>query len=387
MTNLKLSVLGTPHLERDGQAAHIERHKALALLVYLAVTGQPHRRDALAALLWPDHDQAHARAALRRTLFSLNTALATDALDADRETIGLLAAEGGSGWWVDVAQFRRLLAACLAHGHPVSDVCPDCLRPLAEAAALYRGDFLAGLTLHDSPDFDDWQLFEAETLRRELGGALERLVRGASAHQEFEAAAGYARRWLALDPLHEPAHCALMSSYAWAGQRSAALRQYGECARLMERELGAPPQAATTQLYEAIRMNALLPLPGLSQAPAGRGRPSCDEPSLRLSSSSRRQSADAHPPQSFSLLDRIVRGRLVGRDREVALIRGLWDRAAAGEGHVLLVSGEAGIGKTRLARKRLRSPRDRRPSVLIGRCEAESAAPYAPMAQLVRSPG
>ena len=278
-------------------------------------------------------------------------------------------------------EFRRLLAACRAHGHAEADVCPACLQPLAEAAALYRGDFLAGFTLRDSPDFDDWQFFEAESLRRELGAALERLVRGASAREEFAAAAGYARRWLALDPLHEPAHCALMSSYAWAGQRPAALRQYGECARLMERELGAPPQAATTQLYEAIKRNTLPPLPGLSQPPT----PPRGEPSLRLSPPSRRRPADAHAPQSFSLLDRIVRGQLVGREREVVQIRDLWQRAAAGEGHVLLVSGEAGIGKTRLAREAAAIAGGSEARVLIGRCEAASAAPYAPVAQLVRA--
>ena len=69
-----------------------------------------------------------------------------------------------------------------------------------EAAALYRDNFLAGFTLRDSPGFDDWQFFQAESLRRELAAALERLVRAHCARAEYEPAIDYARRWLRLDP-------------------------------------------------------------------------------------------------------------------------------------------------------------------------------------------
>lgn len=257
MPNLTLYLSGIPRIEPDGRAVALERHKALALLAYLAVTGTPHRRDALATLLWPDLDQTHARAALRRTLSSLHIALAGDWLDIHRETIGLPPSPAVR---LDVAQFRQLLAQCRAHGHPESDSCADCLPLLAEGVALYRGDFLAGFTLRDAPAFDEWQFFETESLRRELATALERLARGYGERGEYETAVRYARRWLALDSLHEPAHCQLMCLYAWAGQRQAALRQYAECVRLLERELGQPPQPATTELYIAIKENRL-PLP------------------------------------------------------------------------------------------------------------------------------
>jgi DNA-binding SARP family transcriptional activator len=258
MPDLSLFMLGSPRLERDGQTVDLERHKALALLVYLAITGVPHRRDALAALLWPDLDQTRARAALRRTLSDLNIALAGDWLETSRETIGLLPSVN---FRQDVAQFRGVLNQCRRHGHPAADPCPDCLPPLAEAATLYRGDFLSGFSLRDAPAFDDWQFFETETLRHEFASALERLARGHAQRHEFETAIAYARRWLALDSLHEPAHCLLMQLYAWADQRHAALRQYDECVRLLEQELGAPPQAGTTELYNDIKENRLLPVP------------------------------------------------------------------------------------------------------------------------------
>lgn len=258
MPDLSLSVLGLPRLERTGRVVEVERHKALALLAYLAVTGTSHRRDGLAVLLWPELDQTRARAALRRTLSSLNVALAGDWLETDRETIGL---PPSSAFWLDVTQFHALLSQPGKHGHPETEVCLECLPPLAEAVTLYRGDFLAGFTLRDTPAFDDWQFFQTETLRREFASALQRLARGHSARSEYEPAIGYARRWLALDPLHEPAHGQLMQLYAWAGQRVAALRQYAECVRLLERELGVSPQAATTELYNAIKDNKLPPTP------------------------------------------------------------------------------------------------------------------------------
>jgi DNA-binding SARP family transcriptional activator len=264
MPDLSLFLLGVPRLEREGRAVDVERHKALALLAYLAVTGAAHRRDGLAALLWPELDQARARAALRRTLSALNVALSGDWLETDRETISLLPS---AAFWLDVNQFRHLLAQCRKHGHPETEVCAECLAPLAEAAALYRGDFLSGFTLRDAPAFDDWQFFQTETLRRELASALERLTSGHSARREFEAPIGYARRWLALDPLHEPAQRQLMRLYAWAGQRNAALRQYAECVRLLERELGVPPQTATTDLYNAIKENRLPPAAELPPSP------------------------------------------------------------------------------------------------------------------------
>jgi DNA-binding SARP family transcriptional activator len=382
MPGLKLFLLGSPGIERDGQAIHIERHKALALLAYLAVTGEQHRRDALAALFWPEYDQSRARAALRRTLSALNTALAEDVLATDRERIGL---SGGAvtDLWVDIAQFRRLLAACRGHGHTENEICPDCMQPLAAAAALYRGDFLAGFSLRDSTDFDDWQFFQAESLRRELAGVLERLARVYSVRREFETAISYARRWVALDPLHEPAQRALISLYAWSGQRQTALRQYAECARVLENELGAPPEIATTQLCSAIKDNRLPPLP---EAPS-LSRPGAEPAVSALSLSVRQQPPTSQTHTStthtFSLLDRMVRGQLVGREREVGQITACWQQANTGQGRVLAISGEAGIGKTRLGREAIALATDAGARVLIGRCDAERTAPYAPIAQWV----
>jgi predicted ATPase/DNA-binding SARP family transcriptional activator/GAF domain-containing protein len=265
MSNLALFLLGPPRIECDGEPVEIRRRKALALLVYLAVTRQGHSRDALATLFWPELDHSRARAGLRRALAALKKALgegwADDEhpLDVDRETVGL---NPSAGIWLDVIEFQGRLAECRTHGHPQDRVCPACPPLLAEAAALYRDDFLAGFTLPDSPAFDEWQFFQTEGLRDALASALERLARGYSDRGEFEQAIAYARHWLSLDPLHEPAHRLLMRLYAWSGQRAAALRQYAECERVLEEELDISPEEETAQVYQAIKERRELPPPG-----------------------------------------------------------------------------------------------------------------------------
>jgi DNA-binding SARP family transcriptional activator len=195
---------------------------------------------------------------LRRTLHALSTALAGDWLEADREEIGL---KPGRDLWVDLLHFRRCLAECATHGHPAAQTCPACAALLAEAASLVCGEFLSGFGLKDSLNFDDWQLLQAEALRQELVDALDRLVHWHSAQREFEAALAYARRRLALDPLDEAAHRQVMCLYTWSGRRSAALRQYDECAALLQEQLGVPPQDATRQLYEEIQAGHAPPTP------------------------------------------------------------------------------------------------------------------------------
>jgi len=259
MSSLELYLLGPPRLEHEGVPLEFDTRKNVALIAYLAVTGESHSRETLITLLWPELEPSRARAGLRRNLSVLKKALGGQWLVVERETIGT---DAKADFWSDVDQFQRLLGTWQTHGHARADVCPDCLNSLAEAVELYRGDFLEGFSLRDSPNFDDWQFFQTESLRQELASTLERLVHGHTAQGTYQAAIPHARRWLALDPLHEPAHRYLMSLYAWSGQRAAALRQYGECVRILDDELGAPPEGETTQLFKAIKEQRELPAPG-----------------------------------------------------------------------------------------------------------------------------
>jgi ABC-type oligopeptide transport system substrate-binding subunit/DNA-binding SARP family transcriptional activator len=252
VSRLALFLLGPPLIECDGAPVQIHRRKVVALLTYLLVTQRTHSRDALATLFWPEHDQSGARAGLRRCLSSLKKAVGAGWLEVDRESIG---PNPNAEVWLDVAEFQDRLAECQAHGHARGQECPACLSSLADAAKLYRDDFLSGFTLRGSPGFDEWQFFQTEGLRDSLGDVLERLAYRYGVQDEFEEAIAYARRWVALDPLHEPAHRQLMRLYAWSDQRAAALRQYSECERILQEELGVPPQEETSQLFEAIKEN------------------------------------------------------------------------------------------------------------------------------------
>jgi DNA-binding SARP family transcriptional activator len=238
MAQIKLYVFGSPRLEYDGRPINLNLRKAHALLVYLAMTGQPQSRELLATLLWPESSQSESRASLRRTLHRIHQALDETLLDVRSETIGL---QPNIDFWLDCVAFRQHVTVGLP---PALDaaLAPQRLAQLEAAVALYKDHFLAGFTLPDSPAFDEWQFFQRESLVQLYGQALEQLT---AAHRDagaWDAAIGYARRWVALDALHEPAHRTLMQLYAWAGQLAAALRQYQECVRVLDSELGAPPR-------------------------------------------------------------------------------------------------------------------------------------------------
>jgi DNA-binding SARP family transcriptional activator len=237
MARLSVSLLGAPRIAVGRTAIETDTRKATALLAYLAVSEQPQRRATLAALLWPDTDEQKARGALRRTLSVLRSALADRWLEADGDTIDLDRASVR----VDVIEFRR----ARREGR------------LDDAAALYAGDFLAGFSLRDSSAFDDWQAAEADALRADYGDALSGLAAGAERNGDLAAAIGHARRRLALDPLHEPAHRELMRLLARSGDRTAALRQYRDVVRLLDQELGVAPAAETRALHDAIEAGTL----------------------------------------------------------------------------------------------------------------------------------
>ncbi len=264
MPYLALYLLGPPRIELDGEPVWISRRKVVALLAYLAMTGTPHSRDALATLLWPERSQSRARAYLRRALSELNRAVGEGFLAIDRETAGV---DPDAELWLDVDEFRERLTAGETHDHPPDDLCPDCVPLLTEAVALYRDDFLAGFTLRDSPGFDEWQFFQTDELRDELASVLERLMQWYDGQGEYAAAIHHVRRRLALDPLNERAHRKLMELYAQAGHHAAALRQYQECARILEEELDVAPSRATARLYQQIRDGAFPPAASLSPAP------------------------------------------------------------------------------------------------------------------------
>jgi DNA-binding SARP family transcriptional activator len=247
--SLKLSWLGRPLVELKGKPVNLETRKAAALLAYLSLNPGDCQREILAAMFWQEKNQQKALANLRRTLSSLNTCL-PEWIEADRETITL---KRNGKLWMDVETFDRAFSQFKEHNHPENEACEKCLLILDKAVELYRGDFLNGLNLSDSPAFDEWQYFQRDGLRQEFAEVLQRLASGRSNLGQWDQAITYARRWAALDRLNESANRTLMDLYARSGQQTAALRQYEELARWLKEQGGQTPEEETRRLYEQIR--------------------------------------------------------------------------------------------------------------------------------------
>ena len=344
MTDLRLLFLGPPRLQKAGAMVSMDTRKAVAMLAYLAVVGEPQSRDSLSALLWPELDERRARGALRRTLFSLKGAVGAAALQISRAAIGLTPGT----YWCDVTEFARLLRE----------------QKWAQAIALYRDDFLAGFSLRDSLPFDEWQLTQVQAFRREMEIALSTLCQQQLDSKNFNGALESGHRWLQCDPLREAAHRQLMTIYAEAGQRNRALAQFRSCVRILDDELGVTPLAETVALYEAIRENRFATQrPDPSAGDPGR----MDVPDLPVSPVVQRQ-----PP-------------LIGRTAELAQIKRRFSLDTPG-GQLIVIDGEVGIGKTRLAHEFVTDWRAQGAVVLSARCyEGESNLAFAPIIQVLQS--
>lgn len=336
---LRLSLLGPFQAELGGLPVQFDTRKAGALIAYLAVGGQPVSRSSLAALFWPDYDTERAYHNLRRVLWSCNKALGKGWLAASAEIIAL---ENENGVQLDTQVFQDHLAGCQMHGHTPLEVCHECLAPLEAAADLYRGEFMAGFTLADSPEFDDWQFFQREHWKNEISQVLSRLTSGWEGQGENERAIQFARRWLALDPLNEIAHSELMRLYAQSGQRTAALRQYEVLSQVLEKELGVRPSPETLDLFNRIRSgaNGLPPLRitpvEVTQTELGAGQ--AQEPIHKAVE-------PASFPETSSRLP-VALTPFIGRKKELEEISRLVDDPAC---RLLTILGPGGIGKTRLA--------------------------------------
>jgi len=236
-------------VELTGQIVKLETRKAAALLCYLSLSPGECQRELLATMLWPEGSQQKALANLRRTLSSLNASL-PGWIEANRDTLAL---KRNGKLWVDVEVFQQFLIDLHNHTHPEKEPCDGCLHILEKTIEMVRGEFLEGLNLTDAPDFDEWQFFQRDGLRQRFSDVLERLSTARAARGQWEQAITCARRWVALDRLHEPAHRVLIDLYARSGQRTAALRQYEEITRLLMEELGQEPEEETRQLYEQVQ--------------------------------------------------------------------------------------------------------------------------------------
>ena len=356
MARLNLTLLGGFRARLDAATPlTLPTRKAKALLAYLALSpSSPQPRDKLASLLWGSTLETTARTSLRQTLYALRKCL-RDAgpglLAVDGEAVSLDA----NAVTVDVRDFEQRAA----DGTPPA---------LLDAAALYQGDFLDGLTVQEQP-FEDWLLGHRERLREVALTCLRGLLTHQRTMGSTDSAVQTALRVLELDPLQEPVHRALMQLYVETGRRGSALRQYQLCVATLQRELRTEPEAETKALYQEILR--------------GRSDPVSERPTPPIAVVSPKPMS--HPPVLPEPAP-AWEPALAGRQRDLARLREALDRALAGRGRLVALIGEAGAGKSRLVSELTALATRRMARVLIGRCyETERILPFAPWVHALRS--
>jgi len=311
----------------------LPKRKSQALLAYLAVGPSDNQlRDTLTALLWADVSREQARNSLRQTLFVLRHALAPAAPELIRADGDVVVVDRGA-MDIDVVTFERLARA-------------ESPEALEQAATLYGGDLLAGLRI-DEPSFEDWLAPRREELRALALGMFQHSLAQRVAQGTVQPALETAVRLLTLDPLCESAHHAVMRLHAEQGNTAAALRQYESYRDILRRELGLEPGVETRDLYHAIR---------------------------------RRRGSTAPVPRPEL--------PLIGRSAEWAALSSTLDAAWARRAQVVVVLGEAGIGKSRLVEELIAEAMRRRGHIAIGRCyETQQILPFGPWLDAARTGG
>ena len=306
MPTLHIRLLGDFSLiYGDRQVTNLNTTRLRSLLTYLVLHRDvPQQRQRLAFLFWPDTTEAQARNNLRQLLHLLRQAFppVEQFLSADTH---MLHWHPVTPFHLDVAEFEQALtladAATRQHNQHVLQVA------LEQADNLYHGDLL--------PDcYDEWILPERERLRQRHRQALEHLLHLFEVQGDTVAAIRSAQRLIARDPLSEDLYRRLMRLFALNNDRASALHVYHTCVTTLQREMGVDPDPATREAYERLLQQETLTI-----------QPIVHEP------------LPAAPPT------------LIGRAREWERLHAAWQATLDGEPHFVLVTGEAGIGKSRLA--------------------------------------
>ena len=257
-SQLTLRVLGDFSLERNGQPRKISYEKGRALLAYLAIEpNRAHPRTALAGMLWPDLEREAALANLRLVLHNLRQTLNANFPDTpplliDREFIRL---DHKAGISIDVIEFSGPLPGCPSDNLPSR--CTHCISQMDELVAHYRGSFMAGFSLPECVEFEEWLDVQREALHLRALTLLSRLSDCQEQMGQREKALNTAQRFLALEPWNENGLQRTMRLLALDGQGAAALSAFETCAIALKRELGILPSSDSIALAASIRNGEL----------------------------------------------------------------------------------------------------------------------------------
>lgn len=339
MPVLHIQLLGGFRLLVDAEpVTAVDTRRQQALIAYLLLhRATPQPRQRLAFLFWPESNDMQAQTNLRQLLYTLRQRLP----DTERYlTINERTVQWRSNapFTADLVVFEDALARADQGDRQ------ERVATLERAVASYGGDLL--------PDaFDDWILTAREQLRLRFTQAAETLIDLHEAQRAYRPAIAHAQRLLSYDPLLEETYRRLMRLHALDGDRAAALRVYHSCATILERELGVAPSEPTQAAYARL----------------------LDAETLSISRDVREDVA--------------LTTRLIGRHAAWDALQRAWRVAAAGRAQCVLITGEGGIGKTRLAEEILAWTEQQGITHATTRCYAmEGSLPLAPVADWLRTP-
>ena len=343
--NLRISIAGRP-------VTAINTNRLQSLFAHLVLHSDvPQPRERLAFTLWPGSSKSQARTNLRQLLHHLKRALPSESnsLVADHFVVQWRQDDSCS---VDALEFLAAIAQAAA-ARSTEDRERE-IQALTTAAQLYEDDLLPAL-------YDDWLTPLREDYRRRISEVLHRLATLFEQQQDYAASIPCAERLVALDSLSEAHHQLLIRLHAANHDRASALRAYHQCMRLLRREMGVEPGAATQELFERI----------LRADPETLGE---------QASGSTITLAAKGVPQLQKLRP------LVGRAAEWQQLASAWQAAVEVGPRVAIISGEPGIGKSRLADELYQSCVRQGHAAVHSRCYAgHGQVAYAPVAEWLRS--
>jgi DNA-binding SARP family transcriptional activator len=365
MSQLQVSLLGTPVVTHSERTLTFSTRKALALLAYLAVEGGRHPRKTLSESFWPELDAKHGRAALRATLLELRKVL--ELSHGPGERAHLLVERDTLGFDLDsslILDLRLVEAACKQVGRGMEPLEGQArallVAQLEQATHLARGSFLAGFTLRDSQFFDDWTRQQQEYWHlciHQLFDALSRLYERAG---DGERAIEIVSLWLSFDPLNEEGYRRLMRLRFSQGDRVGALRAYANGRAVLAEQLQVEPEPETVALAKRIRHTAPVRAPQVRSLLPSHASP-------------------GQPP--VNLLD----ASFLGRTAEFGALVECYQHAHEGQPQQVLLQGEAGMGKTRLATEFASWAQAQGADVLVGRAlQTGRQLPYQPLIDVLR---
>lgn len=244
--NRSLYLLGPMRVEQGKQACAVKYTKARGLLAYLALQPGFHTRGALADLFWPDEDGQGGRDKLKRMLFHLRDTLGDELFESDRQVVRL---RPESGLWIDAHVFSSMIeqASRTLDGFTGLDLAAH-LQALADAAALYQGPFLHGLSVRDTPDLEQWIEMQREEYQRRRVFGERLLADGYARLGDLDQALAHARQLVSLAPFDEAGWQVLLALLLRAGRREEAETEYQRLSDLLREELDEAPGDALTQL-------------------------------------------------------------------------------------------------------------------------------------------